>query len=1143
MGHYLRRAGARGVKASLLAFSALTALAAAAPEMAIAQDRPTAERTYDFNLPAQPLARSVAAVASQAGLQVLYSDGEPTVVRAPALSGRMTADQALARLTAGTGFTFAYTQPGVITLRPARPQGASAEDGRVLGPVRVEGAQGSGLASTARGEGAASLGGVRLGQQDEAVGYRARVASVSAGAPTAIEDIPRSISILTQAQMQTQGIDDIGEALRALPGVTLLDTRTNTAVETGAAIFARGYRVQRFSVDGGATRSLNILDGGILDVSQYERIEIVRGPNGTFAGGENPGGTLNLVRKRPGARESLQVTGVAGSWDRHGLSIDWSTPSLLGSGLAFRGIISDTRQNYFYDNSDRGTQLLYGIFDIPLSARVNLEFGGNLSIVDETGDYSGLLRFSDGTLIPAARDTNYAPPWHHQQSNQRDLFLRVNADVTDKWQIQSGLSYTLTQNDTVNFLPQPSLDSRTGRVFPSLAGRAGNSRFLSQFQDIEQADWAFDVKLTGAFETFGLKHYVLVEGDLNENTQYRGTDQNPLDLQTKLIASVADLTSPYPQPALEPASKFPLRSSGFRAGVTLSDTISYKNLVDFNVTVRRFDAESSSLTIGSARFGVAANTPGAYAVYNGSDTPTWRLATPSPTSVGPSQTYQTPTWRPAYSLVVKPTKDLRLFLSYAEGSQFQNSFGLDGKNIGPSLFVNEEVGIKYGRETWSTSLTYYDLVTSNTARAIDPPVRTCRPTGTSPCVYPFGDTVKSTGYDFELNGELLSGLSVIASYNYNDSKTISTNAPLQTQAPARMAKLFLDYRPAWSPKMSLQLGLTGQGRYYAAGTRIPRDAQGNPILDSTGAAIRLPYEVEQASYVLVDLGATYQLNKSTQLDLRIENIGDKFYFTNPGLTNNIVGRPRNVTLTLRWRPWQDRSSNPIPTQLLNLEGWYAAADLGYHSPDPWSATSDGTKSDGSHADWDFKIGQDYLLAGRIGYRLTDHWRVEAETAIRPGDQKRITDASRVAPFGICGNTSTYSPLPAYPGCRGPDGQFDVYTLLTGVIRDFGASDGRLRPFVGLGAGFARTSIDINGRYDGFDPARAVGGDDVNVKFAWQIQAGASFRLTPASRLDVIYRHLTIVDTELQTFAVDPWLGTFKGDYQDNSVSAGLRYAF
>ena len=119
------------IRIAALAFTALVPLSVLS-QPALAQ-RP-ADRAYDLDIPAQTLARSLASLSTATGLQVVYADDEPLSVNAPAIKGRMTVEQALVRVTAGTGFTFRFSGPGVITLVKLRKK---ADGDQVTGAVRV----------------------------------------------------------------------------------------------------------------------------------------------------------------------------------------------------------------------------------------------------------------------------------------------------------------------------------------------------------------------------------------------------------------------------------------------------------------------------------------------------------------------------------------------------------------------------------------------------------------------------------------------------------------------------------------------------------------------------------------------------------------------------------------------------------------------------------------------------------------------------------------------------------------------------------------------------------------------------------------------------------------------------------------------
>lgn len=69
------------------------------------------------------------------------------------------------------------------------------------------------------------------------------------------------------------------------------------------------------------------------DLAPYDRVKILRGPAGLFYGAGQPGGTVNLVRKRPTPYQQLQVQARAGSWDFKRLNADLGPRTTLGAGL------------------------------------------------------------------------------------------------------------------------------------------------------------------------------------------------------------------------------------------------------------------------------------------------------------------------------------------------------------------------------------------------------------------------------------------------------------------------------------------------------------------------------------------------------------------------------------------------------------------------------------------------------------------------------------------------------------------------------------------------------------------------------------------------------------------------------------------
>ncbi|MFP3458615.1 TonB-dependent receptor, partial [Psychrobacter sp. SIMBA_152] len=60
-------------------------------------------------------------------------------------------------------------------------------------------------------------------------------------------------------------------------------------------------------------------------------------------------------------------------------------------------------------------------------------------------------------------------------------------------------------------------------------------------------------------------------------------------------------------------------------------------------------------------------------------------------------------------------------------------------------------------------------------------------------------------------------------------------------------------------------------------------------------------DVTQESYWVVDLMTRYQITQNLSATLNVNNLFDKYYYTNVGFYNSaIYGEPRNVMVTTRW---------------------------------------------------------------------------------------------------------------------------------------------------------------------------------------------------------------------------------------------------
>ncbi len=123
-----------------------------------------------------------------------------------------------------------------------------------------------------------------------------------------LQDVPASISALTSEKIENLGITDVADYAALVPGFAY---RTSGAPGTGAVIL-RGLNTGNYQTNATAayyiddtpfTASGLLSYGGILtpdpDLSDLERIEVLKGPQGTLYGASSLGGLVRLISKKP----------------------------------------------------------------------------------------------------------------------------------------------------------------------------------------------------------------------------------------------------------------------------------------------------------------------------------------------------------------------------------------------------------------------------------------------------------------------------------------------------------------------------------------------------------------------------------------------------------------------------------------------------------------------------------------------------------------------------------------------------------------------------------------------------------------------------------------------------------------------------
>ena len=207
-----------------------------------------------------------------------------------------------------------------------------------------------------------------LSQDVVVLGYRTDASTSATGIVTSILNTPMSVSTMTDKFLKDTGSADLMDAIGSMAGVAGQSNSGEVSTNFGV----RGFAVAP-QVDGFSTLSIA---GGLGSSIGVDRVEVLKGPSAVFNGNVPPGGTINIIYKRPSYTAQNYAEIVGGSWNYRSAEL-FSTGSLFGSDKVAYLV------NGFYKDSDgwvdyTGTKERVGIvalrFDPTSTLRFDLSF-------------------------------------------------------------------------------------------------------------------------------------------------------------------------------------------------------------------------------------------------------------------------------------------------------------------------------------------------------------------------------------------------------------------------------------------------------------------------------------------------------------------------------------------------------------------------------------------------------------------------------------------------------------------------------------------------------------------------------------------------------------------------------------------------
>lgn len=565
--------------------------------------------------------------------------------------------------------------------------------------------------------------------------------------------------------------------------------------------------------------------GGPRDLSGIESVEVLKGPRAALFGRGEPGGTVNLVTKRPTFETGGQVRLSAGSFDTWRADGDWTAP--LTDRVAVRLVGFHEDAGSFRDTVET---LKYGA-----SPSVALQLTPATLLIYEL-EYShkeipfdrGVVAI-DGELgrIPESRflgEPGDGPLESDVLGHQIELQHAFNED----WNLMLGA--TVRDTTLEGFSTEAELTSARQRLLV-------DGETLTRQRRYRNYDARYSVvrgEISGRFMTGPVEHRILAGADTDrfENDQVFRRARAPTLATNPTLAQLQAINVfnpvygqyPLPNPALL-TDRLDIQES---TGLFLQDQIALTDRLEVRVGLRYDDyAQSFENRLNNTEV---------------------------------SQSYSQTS--PQFGLVYRVSDAVSIYSVYGENFRPLSGTDFDGNPFDPNQSRSVEGGIKFLLRDGALAGTVSVFRIEQENILVSDPVNA----GFSIA----GGEAESQGFEVDLQGRLTDTLSLWLSYAFVDASLsndiLDPDFALPVEAGSRLLNI---PEHSFSLQLAKDIELAGRPLTVGGGLLHVGDRLGE-----TGTDFELP------DYTLLRAFAAFSLTDSVTLRAEVDNLTDETWYAN-----------------------------------------------------------------------------------------------------------------------------------------------------------------------------------------------------------------------------------------------------------------------
>lgn len=654
-----------------------------------------------------------------------------------------------------------------------------------------------------------------------------------------VQETPQSVSIMTAQRILDQNLISIKDVITNSVGVS-----ANEVDDVRNNFYARGFEIRNTQVDG--VPAAWTLSGGngetSIDVSIYERIEVVRGATGLLSGAGDPSASVNLVRKHADATDLTgYVNASIGSWNTWRVSADVGGALTADGRIRARVVGRYEEGESYIDLQKKKKWVLYGVVDADVTDTTLIRAGISHQDSKPKGATWGALPtfYTDGTTTDLPRSQSTAADWTHWNTTNQNIFATVRQEFGDKWNLTVNYNRLRTTNSSELLYLYGNVDKATGTIEFSNPYKAEGISIQN----------SFDAQLKGEVSLFGRDHEVVVGA-----------------LHSVLKRHTDNYVAPFPW-----ATNVPVIGEG---GADFPEPT-------WGTVATRNEQERIEQTgyYGAFRLNVA----DPFKIILGGRLSSWKqkgFAWSGPSDYGDDNVFI-----PYVGALYDVTSNHRVYASFTKIFQPQNLYDRNLNLLDPLDGNAYEIGLKsnFFGNALQTSVALFRIEQDNVGQIGEIITTPSGPQQT----YVAAQGVTSKGFEIEATGQPLPGWNLNASYSQfkaEDGDGVAAN----TVQPRKLLKIFTTYDlPGVLTGLTVGGGINFRSKAYSEGL--------NPV---TAA----PFRFQQDGYTLVNLMARYAVTEQLQIQGNIENLFDKKYYSQMGFFSQYrYGAPRNFTISANYK--------------------------------------------------------------------------------------------------------------------------------------------------------------------------------------------------------------------------------------------------